>query len=345
MRKLVWCGALAALAGAAIWWWVASQLLKSDGGGEGAARPLPNSLTVKAVGHIEPASELCKLVARATGVVRRYYVRAGDTMHKGDRIMELDASTQQAELELARRQLALAEAEAEDVGVGLNPYRIKVTEHTIDRLREKLRHATAESDRRRRLFDSQASSPEEFDEKNSQKKQLEHELQEQLAELQYERNYVTAERRAMLAAKVRQAQAGVSLAEERLRETYLCAPMDGTVLKLLKLEGDGVSTLNPEPVVLFGDLSRLRVRAEVEERFVRFLSPGQEVVVEGPNLGERTYRGQISRLERVMGDKTVFTRASAERKDLEVLQVIIDAEAGFSGPIGLRVDVRIHVGD
>jgi hypothetical protein len=44
-----------------------------------------------------------------------------------------------------------------------------------------------------------------------------------------------------------------------------------------------------------------------------------------------------------LGDKTVFTSASSERKDLEVLQVLIDMEPGFRYPAGLRVDVTTSV--
>ncbi len=44
-----------------------------------------------------------------------------------------------------------------------------------------------------------------------------------------------------------------------------------------------------------------------------------------------------------MGDKTVFTRALAERKDLNVLQVLIDMGPHFCAPVELQVDVKIVV--
>jgi hypothetical protein len=51
----------------------------------------------------------------------------------------------------------------------------------------------------------------------------------------------------------------------------------------------------------------------------------------------------VVEIEKIMGDKTVFTKASSERKDLHVLQVVIEVEPGFSAPVGLQVDVRIRV--
>ena len=63
-----------------------------------------------------------------------------------------------------------------------------------------------------------------------------------------------------MAAKVRQAAASLRVSEERLQETRMTAPCDGTVLKFLKHEGEGISSFMPEPVLLFGDLSRLRIQ-------------------------------------------------------------------------------------
>jgi HlyD family secretion protein len=44
-----------------------------------------------------------------------------------------------------------------------------------------------------------------------------------------------------------------------------------------------------------------------------------------------------------MGNKTVFNRAASERKDLEVIQVLIEIEPGFSAPIGLEMEVRVSM--
>jgi HlyD family secretion protein len=236
----------------------------------------------------------------------------------------------------------LAQAEADHVNVGTNPYKVKVVEETVARLREKVRHKRSEAERYRRLVGARSASPQEYETVETQLRQAEVELREQEAELVYLRKVVTPEQRAMLATKVQHARAALELAEERLRETRLVAPFDGTVLKLLKREGEGTSALLPDPVVLFGDLSRLRVRAEIDERFVQHLAVGQTAVIYGRNLAGKSYRGQVVQLEPLMGDKTVFTRASSERKDLNVLQVLLDLGPDFRAPVGLQVDVKIE---
>jgi ABC exporter DevB family membrane fusion protein len=301
-----------------------------------------SSGVIEGIGYIEPASELRRLMFRTGGVIRSCFVKAGDVVHKGDLLCELDNSTQRADVELTRKQLAQAKADAAEVNAGVNPYRLKVLERTIDRLREKVRHAKADFARYERLVDKGGVSKQEYDRSRTERTQAENELREQEAELLHLRNYVTPEKRVLMAAKIEQAAANLRLAEERLEETRLLAPFDGTVLKLLKREGEAVSTFAPETVLLFGDLSRLRVRAEIDERFVRELRVGQTAEAYGRNLLGKTYPGYVVELEKIMGDKTVFTRASSERKDLHVLQIVIEMESGFSAPVGLQVDMRIR---
>jgi hypothetical protein len=72
------------------------------------------------------------------------------------------------------------------------------------------------------------------------------------------------------------------------------------------------------------------------------LRVGQTAEGYGRNLLGKTYSGRVVEVEEIMGGKTVFTRASSERKDLNVLQVVIGMEPGFSAPVGLQVDVRIR---
>jgi hypothetical protein len=63
----------------------------------------------------------------------------------------------------------------------------------------------------------------------------------------------------------------------------------------------------------------------------------------GRSLGDRRPKGKIVLLKSVMGNKTIFTRDAAERKDLNVLQVFVEPAEPLAAPIGLRVDVEIEL--
>lgn len=45
----------------------------------------------------------------------------------------------------------------------------------------------------------------------------------------------------------------------------------------------------------------------------------------------------------MMGNKTCVSRSASERKDLDVLQLLIDMPPDFRPPLGLQVDVAIDL--
>lgn len=92
---------------------------------------------------------------------------------------------------------------------------------------------------------------------------------------------------------------------------------------------------------MLGDLDRLRVRAEVDETQALLVGEGAAAWIGGPNLHGREMEGRVAGVKPIMGPKTVFSRAAAERQDLEMRQVFIPLPAGTALPVGLKVDVRI----
>jgi HlyD family secretion protein len=95
-------------------------------------------------------------------------------------------------------------------------------------------------------------------------------------------------------------------------------------------------------VVIFGDLSRLRVRAEIDETHTLRLRAGQAVEVRPRGRAEPVLRGRVSLVKQAMGPKTVFAQSATERSDLGVIQVLVDLEPGIALPVGFEVDVKVE---
>lgn len=297
------------------------------------------------IGAVEPAGEVRALATKAGGVVRRCHVRPGDVVAAGTPLVELDDAATQAELAAARADLDLARADRDEAGAGVNAHRIQAAERAVERLRERDRHAAAERTRVFGLASSRAVSQQERDAVETAVTQTALELKAQEAELRSLQTAVTPERRAVAAAKVARAEAAVRLVEERVRSARLAAPFAGTVLRVLKREGEGVRNTDPEPVLLFADTTALRVRAEIDEHHSGRVAVGQAVRVSGRNLAGKQWAGRVVRVEPAMGTKTLFSRSAEERKDLEVREVLVEPEAGFTAPVGLKVDVEVQLGD
>ena len=93
------------------------------------------------------------------------------------------AQAQQANVELARRQLDHTRAEAAHVNAGVNPHRLKVVEYTIERSREQVRFLAGEVDRYDELGSQGGVSKQDFESMKTRCKQAQLELCEQQAEL------------------------------------------------------------------------------------------------------------------------------------------------------------------
>jgi multidrug resistance efflux pump len=299
---------------------------------------------IQAVGYTEPISELRRLTLDIDGVIAKCHVTVGQSVAQNDLLIELENSEEQAAVALSDADVKLAEAELAQLLAGVNPYSIQAAERERDLLAENQRHAQQEYDRLRSLTRTVVSA-EQMDKAESQLRQTKIALARQEAELLYLRNFVREEDVSVARAKVAAAQARLQLAQKQLERTRLRAPFDGTVLELLKREGDGLRMGDPRPVAVFADASLLRVRAEVDERHAVRIRRGQSATIFGRNLGPRKFQGKVEQVKSLMGDKTVFTNAPDERKDLDVLEVLIDMQDGFIAPVGLRVDVAIDVGD
>ena len=146
----------------------------------------------------------------------------------------------------------------------------------------------------------------------------------------------------MAQSQVELAAARLEWSKRQYEETQLRAPCDGQVLEVIKREGDAVRLVDAEPVLLFADLSRQWVRAEIEDRFVSRLCRGQRAVLYGRGLGT-SVAGRVVLIKNMMGRKTVFSGASTERRDLEVVQVFVEPSEPFFAPVGLRVDIKVSL--
>ena len=116
---------------------------------------------------------------------------------------------------------------------GVNPFQIVAAEIHTELLNERLKHARIEYDRVLRMFTRSAASDSEKELARTEWAQHEAALRHAKAECQHLKNFVTAEDRQLAESKVRMAEARLALMRQRLRDTVLIAPCDGTVLEIL----------------------------------------------------------------------------------------------------------------
>lgn len=307
--------------------------------------PKPDQVSasrVEAIGYVEPASEIRQLTFKTGGIIDQCRIKIGDRVNKGDLLMSVISSKEALALEVTKQEFQVARADEARILRGVSSHEIDVAKFKAEALKKRIVFLQAEYERIHRLEGTKTATLSDLQRIESDLSSAKSEVAAAEAQVAHLTDYVLPEEKQLAAAKLQLAAAKVQQQEEELRNTQLLAPMDGNVLEILKREGESVSPLLREPVLLFADLSKYRVRAEVDEQYVHQVKPGQKATVYGRNLGDRAYHGEVVLVKQLMGKKTVFARSATERKDLEAVQVLIDMEPSFSAPGGLRVDVAIE---
>jgi HlyD family secretion protein len=142
-----------------------------------------------------------------------------------------------------------------------------------------------------------------------------------------------------LEAALTAARAELSLADAALERTRIRAPSNGTVLQMNARVGETVAPSPENLLVVVGDVSSLRVKAEFEERDIGKVRVGQGAVVRSDAFPGKDFEGSVSSLARSLGPSKLGQRGPRRPTDIDVLEVLIDLNGQPPLLPGMRVDV------
>ncbi len=134
------------------------------------------------------------------------------------------------------------------------------------------------------------------------------------------------------------ARSDLTSAELALERTRIRAPADGTVLNVLARVGETAVPSPESAVVVFGDMSSLRLRAEVEERDAARVHVGQRVVVKADAFPDKTFEGTVTSISQSLAAPRIATRGPRRPNDVEVVEVMVSLDDHPPLFTGMRVD-------
>lgn len=311
-----------------------------------AAAPAParEPSLIAAAGRVEPAGEEIQLGAEIDGKIARVLVEEGDSVRRGQVLAVLENSDFAARVSLARAALAERQASLEKLRNGARDEEKREAEALLREAEAQMETARAERDRRQVLRDRGAVSRSEYDLSARDYDTARARADALRERLRLVRTQTRAEDLKRAEADVRYAEAGVAEAEALLAKTLVRSPLDGRVLRKYRKSGESVSGKGDSPIVSLGDLSRLRVRVDVDENDVARVHVGQLAYVRADAYGDRRFPGRVVRVGQALGRKNVRTEEPTERVDTKILETLVELDAGQSLPVGLRVDAFLEGG-
>lgn len=255
-----------------------------------------------AKGRVDIEGGIIRLAARRDGIVEQVMVEEGDQVQAGQVVALLDSQQARLGVEQARAEVSQAQR-------GVATIRVKL--------------ASAEREERRLapLAEERIAPSQEYDRARDEVLILKSEL-------------------GSAEAAVEVAASRLRSAESEIEQRIVRAPLDGQIVRRQARPGDGVSTLNVTPLFLFAPNAERIVRAELEERFLAQVVPGQSAEVSLEADEAMKFEAKVLRLGKVVGARTASDDPS-ERSDVRVVECVLSINAP-NLLIGQRVIVRIR---
>jgi HlyD family secretion protein len=268
-------------------------------------------------GKIEPIQNFEAHAPIAT-TVKRILVKEGDHVRKGQLLLQLDDAD-------IRSQAARAQAQVKTAQAGEAALTTGGTQEEVINLDAELAKARTARDAAQRKLDSLRLLEQQGAASSGEVRQAENALQSDEADVtqaeQKKHDRYSRPEVAKIEAQATEAQAAYDAAEDALGKSSVRAPFDGIVYSLPVKQGAFVQA--GDLLLEEADLSRVLVRAFVDEPDIGRLQSGQKVEVTWDAIPGRTWTGSVTalpstvkpRLNRNIGEAT----CTIDNHDLRLL--------------------------
>lgn len=308
--------------------------------------PVKPLWSATAQGRVEPKTGEVKLSALSAGRIDTVLVKVNDKVVAGDVLVKVDDSDALARVMGADAEAGVRKRERDsETNVPKLVLDRRAAEDNLNATERALATARMTLDRllMERRVRPTSVTPGQLDAARK-------EIDAALAKLTADREALRQSQVAAgvplptrLEAGLTAGRAELSAAEAALERTRIRAPFDGTVLQVFAQEGELAAASPEQPMVIVGDLSQLRVKAEVEERDAVKIAVGQSVVLKSDAYPDREFAGKVATVALAMRPPKLAHRGPRRPNDLDTLEVVIDVASGSVLMPGMRVDVYFRI--
>lgn len=270
---------------------------------------------VAANGKIRPVAEL-KVQADVSGEIVEMYVREGDSVQKGQLLLEINPDVLQSVKEGAEASLQSAQAQLEAARA-----RMAQAQALRDR-------AEADFQRNKKLWEKKAISEAEFDAAKAQNESARAEFE--------------AAGQAVRSAQfsVEQARANLEQAQRNLRRTRVLAPVSGIISLLAREKGErvvGTVQMEGSEILRIADMREMQVMVDINENDIVRIQLGDSALISVDAYPNRVFRGVVTHIAnspRSARSPQAVTLSSDEAASFEVkVKILRESYADLITPV------------
>jgi len=268
-------------------------------------------------GKVEPVQSF-EAHAPVGTTVRKLLVKEGERVKKGQLLAQLDDADASSQAARALAMVRAAQADASALRSGGNQEEVLTLSSQLVKSENARDTAQRNLEALKRLQQQGAASPGEIKQAEDQFAAAEADLK--LIQQKQKDRYSQPEI-AKVDAQKNEAESAYAAAENILSQLNIRAPFDGVVYSLPVHQG---AYVNPGDLVLQeADLSKVLVRAYVDEPDVGRLAPGQKIDLTWDAMPGRTWQGAVTSIPstvKLLGTRNVGeTTCIVDNQDLKLL--------------------------
>ncbi|MGA3293944.1 MAG: efflux RND transporter periplasmic adaptor subunit [Candidatus Acidiferrales bacterium] len=255
--------------------------------------------SVVATGKIEPLTQV-EVKSKASGIVEKIDVDAGDRVKDGQVLAELDKEQLQAAVAEERANLEAAEAAQQAAEAAYQKNLVDAEGPDVPFLKSDMDRA--HDSYKQGLIALNAMQDAEKNYQLAINRQMSAERNAEMSKAQV----------AQANAQIAQAKAALDNAEENLRYATITSPMDGVVLSKDVEVGDAVSSIlvlgsQATLVMTLGDTSEVYVKGKVDEADIGKVYLGQPARIVVESFKEKTFQGKVTKISPLGDEKDNVT--------------------------------------
>ncbi len=244
--------------------------------------------SVVATGKIEPITKV-EIKSKASGIVKKWYVDAGQTVKAGTVLAELDKAEIEAQVRQAKAQLEAAEASQHAAAADYERAKVDAEAPDVPLLKRAYERALS-------MAKDGVVSQAQLDDA-----QKNYELARNKQQVAQANLGVLKAREKSAVATVAQARATLAQLQEQYTYYTIVAPMDGIILSRNVEIGDAVSSIlvmGSSATLIFteGDTSEVYVKGKVDESDIGKVYLGQPARIKVESFKDKTFTGKVTKI-------------------------------------------------
>lgn len=311
----------------------------------------PYTDRVAGAGLVESRTENISIGSHLPGIVDKVFVKVGQKVRAGDPLFELDMRQIDSDIKLSEARLAGARAELRRLEQMPREEDIPPVEAARRQAQAQVAELLDESQRFERLAKSSAatdsqvvSARERLAAARAQFDRSDAELKKLMAGAWEPEKEVARASIAQMQAQLDQTR--IQRDRHRVLTPDVSAADEGGELEVLQVNvrpGEAVDTMAGRTLIVLGDVSRKRVRVDIDEHDVPRFQPNAPASGKVRGESQREYKLRFVRIEPYIVPKKSLTGDSTERVDTRVLQVIYEIVEGTEEVfVGQQMDVFVQ---